>query len=293
MKLIVELNSLELLNHDKSEIAAYLIGADGLSLRPSHIYDIRELKDIIKIIHKQGQQVIINACRIFSEFELTDLEKNLAAILTLLPDYIMYTDFAVKTILNKLCYDNLIYYAPTYLTNSLDIEMVLSDNKMAVVSPYINFTDIISICEKVDQPLVINAFGKFAIFHSRRPLLSNYFKYRGLDLNPHDNYQVVEELRSDYHNLVEDENGTHFYLEGFYYLLEELNKLPFDEYLLINTLFLDSNDTKMIVIGYLEALRGDAPAEIVKTWQKNGISLTKGLLYKKSILVKGGEANDE
>ena len=232
--------------------------------------------ELVRIVKNNEGKVFIDLTNVFHDADLECLKKDLEKIQD--ADGFFYFDLGVMSLIEK---EKRVYFAPTYLTNQFDINIAEEQNKYVLVSPEISLKELNNI--KFSESLILVAFGTWEIFHSRRPLISNYFNYRNKEYKSDSKYQVIEEFRNDLYPIVEN-NGTKIYLNGYYYLGEELKGK--NTSLLIKSFDLEKDIVTKIVDAYSNYLnRGE---DIEANLRKLKIDLNKGLLYEESILKKGG-----
>ena len=285
MKLFVELNDIKDLKYYKgSNIIGVIVGLNNISLKNEKL----SLDDFNYLINNKGDLKIIVDCeRLFSD---EDLDKNTQFINRILKDidYLTFSDFGLyENIIDKT---KLIYRAPTYLTNTADVKTYMKLFNLVVISSEISKNELLVIDNNIDSNHIIDIFGMNQIFYSRRPLITNYFKYRMMDNDPYkDSYLVREDTRSDKNHIKEDETGTHIY-ESFYYKLdEELIKLKAD-YGFIHVPFMKSSDIRKVIKAYNE-FYNDFDVTKLNDKLKN-IKTYKGAYDIESVLRKG-DNNEE
>lgn len=287
MKYIVE--PLTILEFEKfiksSKISDVLIGVENLS----HGIGLRvKVDDLNKyLLGKRKSEISIKITRLFHEDELLMLKETLEKLELTKIKFIFYSDFSIYEIVKELGFsDKLVYDGYTYTTNVADVNLYGSFNKYVVVSNQISVDEIKYLTNKVNKSVIIRGFGKSIIFYSKRPLLTNYFKYRNIDNNPYDkNYYLQEEYRSDLYHLYEDSLGTYFYENKYYYLFEELKELNNVDYVILESVDLSINTYEKLIDCYLNQ---DLTA--LKTLN---IELYKGIMEEKSILLKSEVTHDE
>ncbi len=271
--LIVELNDRNLLNISTD---AFLVGIKKYSSECYKHFELAEVVEIISDIKKLNKKVFIDLTNVFHDADLECLKKDLEKIQD--ADGFFFFDLGVMSLIEK---EKRVYFAPTYLTNQFDINIALEENKYVLVSPEISLKELNNI--KFSESLILVAFGTWEIFHSRRPLISNYFNYRNKEYKSDSKYQVIEEFRNDLYPIIEN-NGTKIYLNGYYYLGEELKGK--NTSLLIKSFDLEKDIVTKIVDAYNNYLNDGE--DIEANLKKLEIDLNKGLLYEESILKKGG-----
>lgn len=285
MKLIAELKSPSLIK--KHHVDGWIVNIKGLSCYYDTIYTCEELKEIIAEIHDNNQKVYVNARKIIHEQDIENVIEILKKLEDLKVDYYFYGDVAFYEIAEKLSIKHkIIYQVNTYMTNALDVEIMLWENHSVVVSTEISFEEINYIVKNIQKPLYLHAFGYYPIFHSRRELITNYQKYRGLNPNITNEYDVVEELRESHYPIEQNENGMVVYIDGVYYLSHEIKQ--FNEYnkeiiYILTSKFIDLEIYKKVLDFYISIEKGN---EEYQMFENLKLILTKGLLYETSKLLK-------
>lgn len=275
----------------RSNYFEYVVGLEGISLRAPATFSFDEIDQIIGKAESVGHGVALNASKIFHEDELDHLRATLMAIKERNIKHIFFSDLAVYMIARELgMNDRLVYNATTYLANSEDVNHYLDLGTSVVISPDLSLREQIEIVNHTKKPSVIFAFGKYAIFHSRRELLTNYFEYRNFDninLRNNRNLTIVEELRFEHHPIVEDENGTHVFTSKYYCLLKEINLFnkPFNLYLSTN--FLTNDQINFLAQTYDDAATNNKKAESFYDELQQVIpGLGEGIRNQKTFLLK-------
>lgn len=281
MQVVAELKDISLL--EKKNVFGWIVSLKGLSCYYDKTYNIEEVKRIVEIAHQNNQKVYINARKVIHE---QDIEKVLNIILELEKldvDYYFYGDMGFYEIAEELTITHkLIYQVNTYMTNSLDIDMMIRENHSVVVSTEISFEELLKVVENNQKELYLHIFGHYPIFHSRRELISNYFKYRGFNEDLEHNFDIVEELRESHYPIEQNENGMVVYIDGVYVIASELEEL-------------EKNNSNLIGIMLSKNINATLYAQILDLYStkvtdeellKLKVNLTKGLLYEQSKLLK-------
>lgn len=272
--LIVELNNKKVL---ESNADGYLIGINDFSSECYTHYSILETLEIIKKIKELNKKAFIDLTNVFHDQDLNKIKELIHTLNE--ADGFFYFDLGVMNLIEK---EKRVYYAPTYLTNQYDIDIVKSDNQYVLISPELSLKELNNI--KYDQKSMLLAFGTWEIFHSRRPLISNYFKYRNQEFDEKAKYHVIEEFRSDYYPIIEN-NGTKIYLNGYYYLGNDIKNKTNN--ILIKTFDLEQKLVLKVVELHQQFINNEIDDLDLKLKELD-IELNKGLLFEESILRKGG-----
>lgn len=231
MKIIAELMNADWLNQ-KLNVDIWIVGLKDHSFNCSSEYSVEELKNLLKL--KSQIPIALNLEKIYHNEDYEKLEKVFQTILIDKFDYFFYSDFGMYYFLKE---HNLaqkaIYHCSTMLTNYYDLEYALNENANVVLGKELSLVEITEIDAKLSRKIMIDAFGKFPIFYSKRNLLSLYFTYRDLSYNPKDNdYSLIEETRTEAYPICE-KDGTIIFENKYYYFGLELLKFKNIEYALI------------------------------------------------------------
>lgn len=291
MPLVVELNNISQINKYKKEtlIDTYILGIEELSLDSKLKLDVLKAKEVIEKIHKINKKVCLNCCKIFHEESLDTAREILESIGYENIDYVLFSDLGFYQMFkDKL---EMIYYAPTYLTNSKDVEEYRNIIGRVVISNQINIEELKYIISNSNTNTIVNyvdVFGRNAIFYSKRELLTNYFKYKEKNNNPKaKNYYLIEEYRDEKYPIIEDEFGFHLYEYGFYYLLEELDRDLINNNLIIHTNFLNKESSEVVINIYLQYIKEEINLDnAIEELKKLDLPLYKGAYDMKTVLLK-------
>ncbi len=277
--------------HVKNDlISSFILSLEGFNLFSEYVYSYDELKTTISYLKKKNKQVIVDIAKLVHEDELKKLEEIIAKLNLLNVDYFMYSDFGVYYLLKKLgLVSKTMLYSNTYLTNTFDTKIYQEKNALVVLSNQINTSELINVSNNSYPNQVISAFGRALIMYTRRPLLTNYFKYRGSSLIPNrSNYALQEEFREDLYPIIENEHSTKIYDYGYYYLEEELKHMNQSANIIVSGELLSNVDYSKVLSFYTNILKGNEKENILDL----NIKLNKGAYSRKLTLLKGGASNE-
>lgn len=277
--------------HIKNDlINSFILSLEGFNLFSEYVYSYDELKTTISYLKKNNKQVIVDIAKLVHEDELKKLEEIIAKLNLLNVDYFMYSDFGVYYLLKKLgLVSKTMLYSNTYLTNTFDTKIYQEKNALVVLSNQINTSELINISNNSYPNQVISAFGRALIMYTRRPLLTNYFKYRGSSLIPNrNNYALQEEFREDLYPIIENEHSTKIYDYGYYHLEEELKHMNQSANIIVSGELLSNVDYSKVLSFYTNILKGNEKENILDL----NIKLNKGAYSRKLTLLKGGASNE-
>lgn len=235
----------------------------------------------------------INFSRIFHEEDMEELEYNLQEAVKRNVSHLFFSDLGVYVLAREYGLEHkLIYNALTYLTNTEDVNDYLKLGESLIVSADLSLDEQLQIVSRAQKPVIVFAFGKYAIFHSKRELLTNYLKYRqnnSLTVSNNKNFSIIEEFRNEHYPIVEDENGTHVFLPKFYCLLKELPLFPLEKLsgIYLGTNFLAPEQIEVLMSVYSRALIDPSKAdELYAELEQSIHDLGEGLRNRKTVLTK-------
>lgn len=272
--LVVEVNDLRIV--ENNNVDGFLIGTKKISSEVYYQFTKEEVLAFIEKAHIKKKLVFLDATNIFHDEDFKDVKEIIDYLST--ADYVMYNDLMILNIVPK---EKRMYYSTTYITNTLDFDIVAEENEYVLVSPELSLEELKAFKNKKSSFLI--GFGTWEIFHSRRNLLSNYFQYREMEYS-NSKYHIIEEFRKEMYPIVEN-NGTKIYLNGYYYLGQELEEL--NNNLLLKTFDLDYALVNKIIDAYKKALISQDYEELERMIKDLPLDTNKGLLFEQSILTKG------
>lgn len=198
---------------------AFIIGEADYALRlpfyPSH----EEVLNAIKTIKANGQKVYLAVNKILHEYELEQVTNYLNEMKGYDIDGFIFGDLAVYKIAESLgLVSRLIYNPETYITNYMSANFFKGKGiKRISIAKEITLEDIEIFGKNVDMEFDVLGHGAVNMFHSKRNLVTNYFRFiqdEQPDAHHEEQLYLVEEKRKDKkYPIVEDHNGTHIYRE--------------------------------------------------------------------------------
>lgn len=272
-------------------INSYIISLNSFGLFTENTYTALEIVNITNKLKRYNKTVIVDIAKIIHEDELNDLEEKIMMLANAGVDYFMYSDFGVHFILNKNSLGSkAMLYSNTYLTNTLDTKIYQEKNSLVVLSNQINNEELIKISNDSFDNQVISAFGLALIMYTYRPLLTNYFAYRGKTNDAKKaNYSLQEEFRDDLYPIIENENSTKIYDYGYYYLFDELKQMNQKANIIVSGELLKDSTYLEVLNVYTSYLNNNInEEEALNSLKELNIILNKGAYNRKLTLTKGG-----
>lgn len=287
MKLLADLISFE--NISRYECDGIIVSDADFSCFPERTFTYEETERIAGYCQEKNLLCVLNIDRIIEEGELSFLFAKLDKYLRLGIDYYIFSDYSVFYYFRKKGEEKRLIYDPkTLITNYEDAVFYKNLGIKVSISNELSLEEILAVSEAGN--CVFEIYGHHQIFYSRRPLLTNYCKYSGLQLKPENTlFHLQEETRTDKYPIFQSKHGTFVYTPYRYALFTELTNLK--EKLIfgrINTAFISEEEALHIISLYKEALAGDDMkikflSERLKEINPN---IARGFLDKKSILFK-------
>ncbi len=200
----------------KAGADAVLFGCEPFSVRCAGNVSVSQLAEVKKACTAHQVEMSIAANRLFSEEQLPQLYEFLCLCKELDVDSIYFSDEAVLAYGQKLGIVNKLIYQPdTLMTNHNDVNFYLGEGiKRVVLAREITLDEILTIANHcAPQRLEIIVHGYSVAMYSKRPLLTNYMKFLGVDrsLQKQMNLTIEEATRNERMPIYEDENGTHIF----------------------------------------------------------------------------------
>ncbi|MFW6319361.1 MAG: peptidase U32 family protein [Bacillota bacterium] len=239
-------------------IDTLIIGITPYAHRMEGTFKIDELKPLIETIKTHHKNVWINLNALCHEDDLKGLNTILKNIESLPIDGILFADLAVYQYAKTYALTNkLIYYPETYTTSSKDVQFWHNEGiKSLVIGREMTLNDIKAMTEAQTMPLTLVGHGYLNMFHSKRPLVENYFKYtkdQDIDrVKNNRNLTLIEERRNETYPILQDDYGTHIF-----------RSKPIASFSVLETL--KSRIDTMIIDTVL--LREDMITQIIKDYQ--------------------------
>ncbi len=225
------LTSIKQLSEKGADI--FILGMEQFANRLVYSYTEEQLQEATTLVHSLDKEIYIQVNLIIHNDNLETVKSHLEFLKEIDVDGIIFGDLAVYNIAKRLSlHDKLIYNPETLNTNFFDpVFWNKKGIKGIIISKEINLEDITGISKTARLgaiELAITGHGHLNMFHSRRPLIENYFKFNDQEYENYvnsRNLHLVEELRNESYPVFQDNHGTHIFREKKMESYKEINQL--------------------------------------------------------------------
>lgn len=283
-------SSIEKLSKEGADI--FILGNEKYANRLVNSFSTIEITEARNVIKELGKELYINLNLMLHNRDIEEVTKFLTFLQELDVDGIFFGDLGVYMIAKKLGIENVLIYNPETLnTNYYDTHFWSKKGiKGLTISKEITLEDINEICTKKELDVSIIGHGHLNMFHSRRPLIENFFKYSRDEYEKfinNRNLKIVEEIRNESYPIFQDNHGTHIFREKALESYQEINTLKNNlDVFIIDGIFKDTNYLVETVSNYkalLEPKNQHKAAVFSKIYERDHDS---GFLYKKTVYDK-------
>ncbi len=292
MKLICDcfdLNHLE--NYVQSGVDRLIVALPHVSVRQVKTFSFESIAAWIPVVHEKHIEVAVNMLSFMMEEEIELFQDALTFCKENHVDFIYYSDMGVFQLASEMGMEERLIYQPTTLiTNSMDAQNYLDLGIHSVVlSREITLEDTLRILQKTSNCEVI-VFGRNAMMHSKRKLLSSYFEFCGLeDKSNSRNLYLMEENRDEKMPIYQDEKGTFVFSGSVFCMFSALSQLVGADLRIDGTSLTEEmvcqtcHDIHLI-------LEGEDGKKMFEKYQLDHpeFLFSEGFMYKKTSLVKEG-----
>ena len=268
----------------------FLIGNSTFGNRLVHSYSVQEILEANNLIKSLNKEIYIVVNMIVHNKDLKSIKDFLNTIKEFDVDGIVFGDLGVYQLAKKIGIEDKLIYSPETLNTNYYDPIFWSGQgiKGLTISKEITLEDIKEISKDKSLEISLIGHGHLNMFHSRRPLIENFFKYINKDYEDYienRNLRVVEEIRDESYPIFQDNQGTHIFREKSLESFKEVKIL--NEYLdifIIDGIFKDNKYLEKTVKYYKDILDNNIDCdEVSKLYEGDHDS---GFLYKKTVYDK-------
>lgn len=293
MKLAVSpfhIQNIEKLAKNGAEI--FILGNDKFANRLVASFSELELKEASETILSLGKDLYINMNLIIHNKDIEHIENFLEFLKDLHVSGILFGDLGLYNIAKRKQMEHLLIYHPETLnTNFYDkIFWKRKGIKALIISREITLNDMKEIAEDSQIEIGIVGHGHLNMFHSRRPLISNFFKFNDEEYKEYiknRNLRLVEELRDEVYPVFQDDHGTHIFREKAMESYNEIIELSQSiDFFMIDPIFKTPSYLLETVVNYNQILKSkdiNLAKEISEKYKEDHDS---GFLFKKTVYDK-------
>lgn len=252
MKLLVELQKQGI-----TEADGLILALKDFSVQSPTTYTKEEIKKIIESNHDKEIFVSINK-NIFNK-EIEPLKEVLLYLDNLNINGIFFYDLALLQLKKELNLKTDLVWNQTYMVNNYKTCNYYYDKgvKYALLSKEITLEEILEIVTKSTITPMVEVLSMPSVAFSKRSLVTNY--YNDLNKAPKQTITVEEKATSQKYEIIEDSNGTSFFLKSITngtVVIKDLfdKKVP---YIIMREYGIDSSLFKDIVKDTKEYIKGN------------------------------------
>ena len=208
MKLLIEPSTKEFLQTTTS--IGLILPLKGYAVESTNYFEIEEIEEIKK---NYSGEIFIKLNKNFMNEEIEGLKEILIKLNDFGLNGIFFYDLAVLQLRNELNLSIPLVWNQTHMVNNYRTCDYYYEKgvEYALLGKEITLDEIKEILEKTKITCMVEVVSKPSVAFSKRKLITNYNKDQNLDNN--DPLKVKEKQTGSYYDVIEDENGTSFFLD--------------------------------------------------------------------------------
>lgn len=289
MKFAVTVRNKEDLNYylNQTDIDIYILGNEAFANRLPGTFSNEELEEASNLITQKKKELYINMNIIVHNSDLHKVKTQLEFIESLPVNGILFGDLAIYRYASSLqLKQKLIYNPDTLNTNQYDAVFWKKKGiKGITVAKEIIKDEIIETAKNSEIEVSMIGHGYLNMFHSKRPLIENFFKYNNKEYDQYinnRNLHLVEEIRNESYPVFQDNHGTHIFRDKIMMSFHEIKELSnYIDVFIIDSIFQNRDYIVDVMNDYKAVLQNK---EInLSRYEKNHDT---GFLYKKTVYDK-------
>ena len=208
MKLLIEVDNKDKLYLDK--VDGIILPLMDYAVEGSVFFSLEEIKEICDN----------TSCEVFVKINKNLVNSDIEKIKDILIELnnmkiagIFFYDIAILEIIRELHLDINLVWNQTHMVNNYKTCDYYNSRgvKYALLGKEITLEEIIEIIKKSKIISMVEVVSKPSIAFSKRKLISNY--YKDLNIVGDNELNVVEKVTGSQYKLIEDNNGTSFFLD--------------------------------------------------------------------------------
>ena len=208
MKLLIEVSQKDNLYLDNTD--GIILALDNYSVESIVSFSIDEIKEIKKNTDKK---IFIKINKNLMNDDIEDVKNKLIELDKLGVDGVFFYDLAILELKRELGLSIDLVWNQTHMVNNYKTcDYYYSKGvKYALLGKEITLDEIIEIINKSKITSMVEVVSKPSVAFSKRKLITNY--YKDLGKSSSNELIVTEKVTDSNYHLVEDNNGTSFYLD--------------------------------------------------------------------------------
>jgi putative protease len=269
-----------------------IMGNEAYANRLVHSYSTLEIKEASEQIKKLGKELYIALNIMMHNKVIETVKEFLDFVKTIDVSGIIFGEVGVYQVAKELEMEHLLIYHPETLnTNYYDpIYWHNLGIKGVTIAKEITLDDMKEICQNSPLEMSMIGHGHLNMFHSRRPLIENFFKYNREEyeeLINNRNLRIVEEIRDESYPIFQDRHGTHIFRDKALESYREINIINQSlDVFMIDGIFKDTTYLIKVLKNYHAILASNDHTLAEELSNKNSEDHDSGFLYKKTVYDK-------
>ena len=197
--------------YNENMIDGFFIGIEGFSENFNYYVKKSNIKKVVDDLNINNKKSYIFLNKVITEDKIGDYKKLLKKLNDLPIEAVIFSDIAIFNIVKENNYNiNLIWHSKM-ITNSRSINFFEKRGLYGyIVTPQITIDEFIDITKNTKCKAIIKLFGYTNMSTSSRTLITNYFKYKDINKDPHKKYYMYEKQNKKYYPIVENETTNFF-----------------------------------------------------------------------------------
>ena len=208
MKLLIEVSGKN--NLYLSDVDGLILALDNYSVESIVSFSIDEIKDIK---NKSNKEIFVKINKNLMNEDIEKVRSILIELDKIGINGVFFYDLAILELKRELGLSIDLVWNQTHMVNNYKTcDYYYSKGvKYALLGKEITLDEIIEIINKSKITSMVEVVSKPSVAFSKRKLITNYYKDLGKEKN--DELIIHEKVTDSNYHLVEDNNGTSFYLD--------------------------------------------------------------------------------
>lgn len=271
-------------NYIDANVDVLIVQNKHITPRGTNSFEMDELASMIELAHQQHVAVYLQMTLMIHEASIQTVKTWLEWAKKQSVDGILFADTGLITLAKMYgMVDRLMYQPGTLTTNTYDLTFWKNQGlKGMVLAREITLKDILKFKSDATFRVGIIGHGYLNMFHSKRPLITNFYKYQEVDEPVYEQLALVEEKRQERYPVVENNHGTHIFRPKPMHSFEALEALEHViDLFIIEGVFKDDEYALDVLRDYHSAIEN--PNELHRFIEKYNKDHDTGFLNKETL----------